>query len=180
MSKKILIIGAGGHGRSVADLVLQLPSYKLIGFLDDNFPQLQKIWTLQVFGKVGKNELDALKDCVDCVFVAIGDNAQRKIIFDLVVSMEFHIPFLVHPMAYVSPRAVLGAGTVVMANAVVGTEAHIGCGVIINCGSTVDHDAKVGDFAHLGVNVSMAGGSRLNAGFYAAPGTILKRNMEMV
>jgi UDP-3-O-[3-hydroxymyristoyl] glucosamine N-acyltransferase len=64
---------------------------------------------------------------------------------------------VIHPSAIVSPSAVIGQGCAIMAGAIIGTAAHLGNGVIVNCGAVIDHDAQVHDYAHLGVNTSMAG-----------------------
>ena len=61
----------------------------------------------------------------------------------------------------VSPRAVIGPGSTIMAGAIVGTEAWLGCGVIVNSGAVVGHNAQVHDYAHLAVNACMAGDSEL-------------------
>jgi UDP-3-O-[3-hydroxymyristoyl] glucosamine N-acyltransferase len=75
----------------------------------------------------------------------------------------FELATVIHPMAVVSPRAVIGAGSAIMAAAIVGTEAQLGAGVIVNCGAVVDHHCRVEDFGHLGVNAGKAGGCCLGS-----------------
>lgn len=173
MSKKIVVIGAGGHGKSVADLLLLQNEYELVGFVDDAYPEVSEVWGFQVIGKVSADTLSSLQDNVEYAVVAIGYNALRESVYKLVEELGLVMPSIVHPNAFVSPRAILGNGCVVMANAVIGTEARLGDGVIINAGAIVDHHAVVDDFGHLGVNASMAGGAHLGRSAWAQAGVAL-------
>lgn len=173
MTKKIVVVGAGGHGKSVADLLLLQKEYELVGFVDDAYPEASDVWGFPVLGKVNADTLSSLQENVGCVAIAIGSNALRELIFKLVEELGLTLPNIVHPNAFVSPRAILGNGCVVMANAVIGTEARLGDGVIINAGAIVDHHAVVDDFGHLGVNASMAGCSHLGRSAWAQAGVAL-------
>lgn len=172
MTKKI-VVGAGGHGKSVADLLLLQDEYELVGFLDDAYPAVVDVWSFPVLGKVTAEALQLLKGNVSNVVVAIGNNELREKLFKLLIGFVFKMPSVVHPNAFVSPRASLGNGCMVMANAVIGTEARLGEGVIVNAGAIVDHHAVVDDFCHLGVNASMAGGARLGRSAWAQAGVAL-------
>lgn len=173
MTKKIVVVGAGGHGKSVADLLLLQSEYELAGFLDDAYPKVSDIWDFPVLGKISADTLLSLQDNVEYAVVAIGNNAFRESIFDVIDGLGLTLPNIVHPNAFVSPRAILGSGCVVMANAVIGTEARLGDGVIVNAGAIVDHHAVVDDFGHLGVNASMAGGAHLGRSAWAQAGVAL-------
>jgi sugar O-acyltransferase (sialic acid O-acetyltransferase NeuD family) len=157
--KPLLIVGAGGHGRSVAELILACTEFDLVGFLDDAFPELERVWEFPVVGKV--DNLPKWQGMADFAFVAIGNNALRKRVSVSLKAAGFSIPAVVHPTAIVSPTASIGEGTAIMAGAIVGTEAKLGDGVIVNSGAVVDHHCIVGDFGHLGVSAAMAGGSVL-------------------
>ncbi len=173
MTNKIIIVGAGGHGKSVADLLLLQKEYELVGFVDDAYPGISDVWGFPVLGKVDADTLSSLQEYVGCVVVAIGNNDLRESVFKLVDGLGLTLPNIVHPNAFVSPRAMLGNGCMVMANAVIGTEARLGDGVIVNSGAIVDHHAVVDDFGHLGVNVSMAGGAHLGRLAWAQAGVAL-------
>ncbi|MDH6166712.1 sugar O-acyltransferase (sialic acid O-acetyltransferase NeuD family) [Variovorax boronicumulans] len=157
--KRLLIIGTGGHGRSVAEAVLLRDDYVLTGFLDDAAEPGQHVWDWPVWGTTAM--LSACKDQIDAVFVAIGNNALREALHQRVQAQGLALATVIHPAATVSPRAAVGRGTAIMAGAVVGTGAQLGEGVIVNCGAVVDHDCTVEPFGHLGVNAGMAGGSVL-------------------
>ena len=159
MSKRVIVIGAGGHGRSVAEAILLLGRDELIGFVDDGADPNAKVWTYPILGRT--DSLHTLRALADTVVVAIGNNAVREKLHARVRDIGFELLNVIHPAAFVSPTATLGAGCAVMAGAVVGTEAKLGEGVIVNCGATVDHHCRVDAFGHLGVNACMAGGSVL-------------------
>jgi sugar O-acyltransferase (sialic acid O-acetyltransferase NeuD family) len=159
---RLLIVGAGGHGRSVAEAVLLSGEYKLVGFLDDGaFAQGAEVWGFPVIGPA--TGFAAYAVLASHAVVAIGNNALRQKLCGQLQADGFMLPHVVHPKAMVSPRAKLAEGVVVMAGAIVGTEALLGQGAIVNCGAVVDHHAQVYDFGHLSVNACMAGGSILGA-----------------
>lgn len=157
--KRLLIIGTGGHGRSIAEAVLLRNDHVLAGFLDDAAESEQRLWDWPVWGKT--DLLSACRDKVDAVFVAIGNNALREALHERVRAQGLALATVIHPGSIVSPRAEVGQGSAIMAGAVVGTGARLGEGVIVNCGAVVDHDCTVEPFGHLGVNAGMAGGSVL-------------------
>jgi sugar O-acyltransferase (sialic acid O-acetyltransferase NeuD family) len=171
MKPRLLVIGGGGHGRSVAEAVLLSGDYALAGFVDDGWEKLREVWGYPVLG--GTVALEALRRQADRAIVAIGNNAARERLHATLRVLGLDLAIIVHPRAIVSPRASLGAGCAVMAGAVVGTEARLGEGVIVNCGATVDHHAAVDDFGHLGVNACMAGGSALGRGAWMQAGAAL-------
>jgi sugar O-acyltransferase (sialic acid O-acetyltransferase NeuD family) len=159
---RLLIVGAGGHGRSVAEAVLMSGEYTLVGFLDDGaFAQGAEVWGVPIVGRAKGFAAYAAR--ASHAVVAIGNNALRQKLYAQLQADGFTLPHIVHPRAVVSPRAKLAEGVVVMAGAIVGTEALLGQGAIVNCGAVVDHHAQVHDFGHLGVNACMAGGSILGA-----------------
>ncbi|NMG46039.1 acetyltransferase [Aromatoleum toluvorans] len=168
----VLIVGAGGHGRSVAEaILLGGGEYRLAGFLDDNWPDPRDVWGYPVFGKF--SDLESCLGHTRLVIVAIGNNATRERLQARILAAGGELATIIHPAATVSPRAVLGTGCAVMAGAIVGTEARLGQGVIVNCNATVDHHCTVGDFGHLGVGACMAGGSVLGHGAWMQAGAAI-------
>ena len=169
--KRLLIVGAGGHGRSVAEAVLAAGKYELAGFVDDAAPALQQVWHLPVFGDTA--DLARYREHADAAIVAMGNNRLREALQHALYAAGFALATVVHPQAMVSPRAVIGEGGAIMAGAIVGVEAQLGAGVIVNCGAVIDHDGRVDDFGHLGVNAAMAGGSVLGRSAWMQAGSAL-------
>jgi sugar O-acyltransferase (sialic acid O-acetyltransferase NeuD family) len=175
--RSLVIIGAGGHGRSVAEAVLLCNEYSLAGFLDDSWPDNLIVWKYPIFGDTSSLALCSYYG--DAAIVAIGNNSVRSGLQKRLIETGMPIATIIHPEAMVSPRAVIGAGSTIMAGAVVGTEAELGAGVIVNCGGVVDHHCRLGDFAHLGVNACMAGGSVLGEGAWMQAGSSLGYRVEI-
>ncbi len=169
--KRLMIVGAGGHGRSVAEAVLAAGKYKLAGFVDDAAPSLQYVWEWPVFGAAAG--LASYRQHADAAIVAIGNNRLREQLHQMLCPAGFELATVIHPKAIVSPSAVIGAGSAIMAGAIVGTEAELGVGVIINCAAVVDHHCQVEDFGHLSVNAGMAGGSVLGRSAWMQVGSVL-------
>ena len=150
MKDKIVIIGASGHGKVVADI---LNGYKEIIFLDDDE-------TKDIIGKylvAGRSkDIDNYKDECDCI-IAIGNNTIREKIYNKLSKLGINQITLIHPTAVIDKTVVIEEGTVVMANAVLNADVKIGKGCIINTAATIDHDCTINDFVHISPGVKIAG-----------------------
>ncbi len=170
MKKKLLIIGAGGHGKVVADIAL-LNGYSDIAFLDDNL-----VGTLCAgFPVIGKVEDEGLYSDSCDFFVAIGNAEARARIQRRLLS----VVTLIHPKAIVSRRVTIGEGTVVMAGAIINSDTVIGKGCIINTGATVDHDNVIGDFVHIAVGAHLAGTVTIGEKTWIGIGACVKNNISV-
>ena len=138
---KLLILGSGGYGRTVADVAKQLGTFEKIAFLDD---------TKSGGGILGACEEYAMFcDENTAVYPAFGNNALRMEWLEVLMEEGIAVPTLVHPDAYVSPTATICAGTVVLPKAVVNTGVTVGMGCIINIGALIDHDSIIENGVHL-------------------------------
>lgn len=161
MAKTLLILGAGGHGKAVAESALLSGAWQRVLFVDDRWPALQESFGLPVVSDVAG--LDRFADKAQGAIAAVGNNQVREQWCVAIEEAGIELVSVVHPRAYVSASVALGAGTAVMALAMVGVDAQVGRAAIINANATLDHDAVLGDFAHLGVGVQIAGGVRVGA-----------------
>ncbi|SFE68384.1 acetyltransferase [Paracidovorax wautersii] len=168
---RLLVIGAGGHGRSVAEAAHLSGMFDVIGFLDDALPARYPMLGAAVLGSIAS--VSSHRSRFDQVMVAIGANPVREKVMQQLTAGGFAFATVIHPRAFLAPSALLGTGSAVMAGAVIGTEAQLGKGTIVNCGAVVDHHAVVKDYGHLGVNASMAGGSVLGKGAWMQAGSAL-------
>lgn len=178
MSKtRLLVVGAGGHGRSVAEAAEMSCHFNVVGFLDDSLPVGGTTLGVPVLGPLAS--LSKHRAAADQVIAAIGNNAVRENLMHQLGAAGWGFATVVHPRATVAPSALLGAGSAVMAGAIVGTEARLGVGSIVNCGAVVDHHAIVEDYGHLGVNASMAGGTLLGRGAWMQAGAALGYGVKL-
>ncbi len=147
--KKLLIIGAGGHAKVVAETALLHDEYEIIGFADDNI----KLGT-PVFGDFTiistVNEISAL--VFDEFIVAIGNNETRKEIFNS-LSVNYKPAIIIHQRAIVSKFSKIGLGTVVLAGAIVSFGVEIGENCIINAASLIDHESMIAANCHIAQGV---------------------------
>ena len=163
----LLIFGAGGHGRVVADAARAIGATGLLAS-DRNPAQCQG----ELLPGVPLHPPDAPAPAqAMALHVAIGHNAARERESHALGLQRLHT--VCHPAASVSPFAQLGAGSFVAAQAVVAPGAQLGLGVIVNHGAVVDHDCRIGDFAHIAPGVVLGGAVRIGTGVLVGAGAVV-------
>ena len=168
--KRIIIIGAGGHGKVVADIASK-NEYDEILFLDDSHTENEL-----VIDRV--SNFEKYIDSAD-IFVAIGNSILReKIICDLIKHNAI-IPSLIHPDAIISDDVKIGYGTVIMAGVVINANASIGNGVIVNTCSSVDHDCLVNDYCHISVGAHLCGTVKVGKHTWIGAGATVSNNIDI-
>jgi len=177
--RTLLVVGAGGHGKAVAEAALLSGQWQRVNFVDDRWPALEAVCGMPVLG--GLDRLAEYAATADGAIAAVGNNRVRRVWQERIVAAGgASLVSVVHPRACVSPSAVIGPGSAIMALAVVGAEARLGQGVILNAGVVVDHDVVMHDYAHLGVGACLAGGvvvgmsAWLQAGCSAGYGVVIE------
>ena len=152
---KLLIVGAGGHGKVVAEAAMSMQCWEAVAFLDDRYRELDGSLPWPVIGLLddAKKNADEYPDIV----VAIGNGQKRLELLDNYIAQGFRAPVVIQAGAWISPTARLDVGSVVLAQAAINASAHIGRGCIINTGATVDHDCIIGDGVHICPGVHLGG-----------------------
>jgi len=168
--KKLIIIGASGHGKVIADIAAK-NGYTDIAFLDDN-ECLRSCGKYPVIGRCA----DAQKLDSD-IIVGIGDAGIRRQRQELL--SHAHVVTLIHPNAVVADGVTIGLGTVVMAGAVINSGACIGKGCIINTCSSVDHDCTVGDYVHVAVGSHLCGAVSVGDGTWIGAGATIINHVHI-
>jgi UDP-N-acetylbacillosamine N-acetyltransferase len=158
MKPKLVIWGASGHARVVADIVRLEGAYEIAGFLDDTKvkPVQSEFCGAVILG--GREQLDALfKQGVKHLIVGIGDCQSRLQLAAVALANGFRLATARHPRATIAADTHIGGGTVVAAGVVVNPGTSVGENVIINTSASVDHDCVIAAGAHLSPGVHLAG-----------------------
>lgn len=171
MSKKLIIIGASGHGKVIADIAIK-NGYEIIGFLDDD-DTIQNVLGFPVIGKVEK----VPKYQEVCEFViAVGANAMRK---KIAVMYNVEWATLIHPSTVIGMNVQIGRGSVVMANVVINPSTKVGQHCIVNTGAIIEHDNVLADYVHVSPNAALAGTVRVGESTHIGIGACVKNNLEI-
>lgn len=175
MKNKLIIIGASGHGKVVADIAIKMNKWQSIAFLDDD-ESIKTSMGLEVIGKT--SDAFTYKDEAD-FFVAIGSNATREMIQEKLIEQGLSVVSLTHPSAVIGTDVEIGIGSVVMAGVVINSSSRIGKGCIINTSSSLDHDTVIKDYVHISPGVNMAGTVRVGKGSWLGIGSIVSNNVNI-
>jgi sugar O-acyltransferase (sialic acid O-acetyltransferase NeuD family) len=167
----IVLIGAGGHGRVVLDIIRSAGEHRVVGFLDAD-PELAGtlVDEVPVLGAV--NLLPKLKSQkIRAGMVSIGDNYARLSHAAKLLEQGFELVNAIHPRSTVSKTARLGRNIVVAAGAVVSTGARIEDSVIINTSAVIDHECEIGQAVHVCPGAKVAGRVRIESQTFVGLGS---------
>lgn len=177
---KILIIGAGGHGQVIADIILSRSRLgerlELVGFLDDD-PSLLGKEVLDTFILGSVDQVYSIPH--DAVVVGIGHNQTRALVYERLRAQGEQFATLVHPQATLAQHLAIGAGTVVFAGAVINTGSTLGPNVIVNTGATVDHHARLGAHVHIAPGTHVGGTVTIGEGTFLGIGSCVIPNLTI-
>jgi len=169
--KPYIVIGAGGHGAVVADILLKR-GFSVIGFLDDGIKAGTEILGANVLGKV-----DCCADYPGAMFIiGIGDNAIRKKIAE---TYPLEYGSAIHPSAIIGNQSKIGRGTVLMAGAIVNPRTVVGAHCIVNTASSLDHDNSIGDFVHVSPGVVLGGDVSIGSGTHVGIGAVVRNGISI-
>ena len=138
---KLIILGAGGYGRTVADVAAQIGAYETICFLDDN-SQAE-----DVIGRCADFAAHADENTI--FYPAFGNNEGRVSWLKRLSDNGCKVATIVHPTAYVSPTVRMAEGSVILPHAIVNTGCELKAGCIVNCGAIVDHGCILEEGVHV-------------------------------
>lgn len=185
--KILLIAGASGHGKVIADIAWKLNQYDKVFFLDDD-ENIKECIGMPVIGKIMAERMKLEKllyqqtGCTQQdieVIIAIGNSRIREQKQRMYEENDFHIATLIHPAAVIGANVTIGDGTVVMAQAVINPDTVIGKGCIINTASSVDHDNILGDYCHVSVGSHLAGTVRVGKHTWIGAGAVVNNNLDI-
>ena len=175
-----LILGCGGHGRVVLDILANAGGHDVVGFIDSNPGMVgRRIDGVEVLGRPDdmvriRNEVG-----VDHVIVAVGDSGARRALADRLESTGFELINAIHPSANIARNVRLGRNIVVCAGALVCAHCQIGDSVILNTGSIVDHETLIGTATHICPGARLAGRVTVESGAFVGIGATIIQSIRI-
>lgn len=161
----LVLIGGGGHCRSCLEVIRAQGRYQVAGIVDRPAKLHQRVDGCEIFAT--DDDLERLAREYPWFLITVGQvktPEPRRRLFERVTALGGRLATVVSPLAWVSSRARLGPGTVVMHHGLVNTGARVGRNCIINSKALVEHDAVIGDHCHLATAAVVNGGARIGAG----------------
>jgi sugar O-acyltransferase (sialic acid O-acetyltransferase NeuD family) len=182
MTKKLILIGAGGHGKSCVGVIESRKDFQIQGFIDTKLAKGEQVLGYPV---LGDNEL--LKELIKkedlLFFITVGhirSSEARVRIFKLLQELKAAIsPAIVAESAFVSPHAKLGAGSIVMHHGIVSAGAKIGDNVIINNLSLVEHDCVISNHTHVSTGAIVNGDCFVGERVFIGSGAVLVQGISI-
>ena len=170
-SRRVLILGAGGHGRVVLDILLQAGEHQVVAFLDNNADiHGRRVDGIPVLGSVDELAALAPQHGCDGVVVAIGDNGVRRGAARQVDALGLDLINAIHPSATLAHNATIGRNVVIAAGVVICAHCQIGDSVILNTGCIIDYQTMIGEGSHICPGVRIAGRVKVEPGTFVGIG----------
>lgn len=160
----VVILGAGGHARVIADIV-EAEGNKVIAFLDDDLSLTNVKGPISDYTKYQNAEF----------VIGIGNTEIREKLSKL--PLKWHKA--IHPSAIISKSATIGEGTVIMPRVVINARTFIGEHAIINTGAIIEHDNRIGNFAHISVGVNLGGTVTIGQKSWIGIGSTVKQSITI-
>lgn len=179
MTERLLVFGASGHGKVVADAA-RCSGWNVVAFADDD-PGKRGAQLLGIPVEViGLDEAIAFcRDRSAKPVVSIGSNHVRKRVFDALRMAGLEPACVIHPASTLSRGVAVGAGTVIFGGVIVNVDTVVGENVILNTGATVDHDNRIGSHVHVSPGAHLGGTVDIGEGTHVGIGSTIKNNISV-
>lgn len=174
----IIIYGAGGHGKVVADILERQAKYMLLGFLDDN----PEVWGKELSGYKVFGGIDSFADQGLARYpfiVGVGDNQARRQLVARLNTLGCRFGRAIHPSAQIARDVELAPGVMIMANVVINPGSRVGNHTIVNTSATIDHDCVIGDFVHISPAATLAGNVVVQEGAHIGMGSLILPGVQV-
>ena len=175
---KIILIGTGGHARSCMDVIESTGFYQIAGLVEKVGLQTEENLGYSVIGT--DDDLPKLYEKYKNALITVGQikSATNRVnLFQLLSKLNYQFPVIVSPRAYISPHCKIGAGTIIMHDAVVNMNAKIGENCIINSKALIEHDAVIGDHCHISTGAIVNGNTKIGKESFFGSGAVAKQSI---
>lgn len=177
---EILLIGAGGHARSCIDVIESISEYKIIGLVEKNNTKEKNNLGYPIVGC--DDDLPYLRDKYEHAVISLGQIKtanHRKRIFNMLNDLEYNIPTIISPRAYISKHSRIGEGAFVFNNVIINSNVEIGKNCIINNKVLIEHDANIGNHCHIATGAIINGGVKIGHRTFIGSGVVTKQSIEI-
>ncbi|WP_457746349.1 NeuD/PglB/VioB family sugar acetyltransferase [Sulfurimonas sp.] len=178
MKKEIILLGGGGHCKSVIDVIEQAGEFRVAGIIEKFVGESSPVLGYELIGV--DDELEKLRQKYEYAFVTIGhihSNSVRVKLFKKLKELDFTVPTIISPLAYVSKHATLQEGTVVMHHALINAGVKVGKNCIINSKALLEHDVLIEDNVHISTNATLNGSVRVKANSFVGSSSVTKEGV---
>ena len=176
----ILIIGSGGHAKSIIDLLQTNDQYEILGLIGKPENIDKEILGYKIIGS--DKDLGKIRSKVSNAVVAIGqikDVKLRQNIFTLLKQYNYRTPCIVSKYSYISSYSVIGEGTCIGHNVVVNAGVNVGKYCILNTKCLIEHDSIIGDFCHISTGVLVNGNVNIGSESFIGSGSIIREGITI-
>lgn len=177
---KILLIGSGGHARACIDVIENTNQFKIAGFIEKDESMTDANLGYPIIGI--DNDLSSLRQQYSHALITIGQIKSPKVrvkLYQLLKELDFTMPAIISPHAYVSKHAQIGEGTIIMHGTVVNANAKIGKNCIINTQTLIEHDAVIGDHCHIATGAIINGAVSVGDKTFVGSGAITNQGISI-
>ncbi len=178
--EEIILIGGGGHCKSVIDVIEQEGQFAIVGIVDKPEFIGTNVLDYPVIGS--DSDLENLAKKYNYALVTVGQIRSPEVrikLFDIAKKAGFSLPRIISPRAYVSNHTCIGNGTVVMHDAFVNAGTSIGDNCIINSKALIEHDCKVSNHCHISTNAVINGGVTIEEGCFIGSGAVTNNSITV-
>jgi len=162
MKREIILVGGGGHCKSVIDVIELEDKFIIAGIIDKKELIGTKVLDYEVIAC--DDDLEKLSKIYQYAFITVGQirtNNIRVKLFNKIKSIGYKIPTIISPLAHISKYSFVDEGTVIHHHSLINADANIGKNCIINSKSLIEHDAIVEDNCHISTGVIINGGTKI-------------------
>nr|WP_300383511.1 acetyltransferase [Clostridium sp.] len=181
MNKKLLLIGGGGHCKSVIDSILAMEYYSEIGIIDKNSNIGNNILGIPIIG-CDNDLLKLYESGYNNAFVtvgSIGNPSTRIRLFHDIKKIGFNIPNIIDPTSSISKHITLEEGIYIGKNAVINAGSYIKISSIINTGSIIEHDCFIGEFSHISPGSVLCGGVHIGDNTHIGAKSVIRQQINV-
>jgi len=178
--KEIIVLGAGGHAKSVIDVIELQNEYKIAGIIDNDLKKGSRFLDYEIIGN--DDNLKSLREKYKYAIIGVGQIKTPNIrikLFQKLKEFNFILPVIISPFAYVSKRAKIEEGTIIMHHALVNTDAKIGKNCIINSKALIEHDVVIADFCHISTGAIVNGGVEIENNVFLGSNSVCKEYIKI-